>query len=212
MGSALAKRLIEVGHEITVWNRNHDKTKPLAESGATVAVSPSELAGRVDTVITILTDATAITSVYEGKAGLLEGSVSGKLFIEMSTVQPETEIALAKKINAKGASLVECPVGGTVGPALTGKLLGLAGGTEADFARTNVPPCRSGRSDRCWRQHEARDQSAASGVLAGLWGSLFVGAPSQPRQRLVRRVDGRYLRRPECAPGSWVGGRKGLAK
>ena len=53
----------------------------------------------------------------------------------MSTVQPETEIALAKKVGAKGATLVECPVGGTVGPALTGKLLGVAGGTQEDFAR-----------------------------------------------------------------------------
>ena len=135
MGSAIAKRLIEVGHEVVVWNRNQDKTKALAAAGAAVAATPSELAGRVETIITILTDAGAIAGVYEGKSGLLEGNVSGKLFIEMSTVQPETEIALAKKVGAKGATLVECPVGGTVGPALSGKLLGLAGGTQEDFAR-----------------------------------------------------------------------------
>src|ERR1700687_50966 len=124
MGSAIAKRLIEVGHEVVVWNRNQDKTKALAAAGAAVAATPSELAGRVETVITILTDAGAIAGVYEGMAGLLEGNVSGKLFIEMSTVQPETEIALAKKVNAKGAAMVECPVGGTVGPELAGKRLG----------------------------------------------------------------------------------------
>src|SRR5260370_28668685 len=135
MGSAIAKRLIEVGHEVVVWNRNPDKTKALAAAGATVAATPSELAGRVEIIITILTDAAAIASVYEGQSGLLEGSVSGKLFIEMSTVQPETEIALAKKVSAKGATPVECPVGGTVGPALSGKLLGIAGGTPEGFAR-----------------------------------------------------------------------------
>jgi 3-hydroxyisobutyrate dehydrogenase len=135
MGSAIAKRLIEVGHEVVVWNRNQDKTKALAAAGTAVAATPSELAGSAETIITILTDAGAIASVYEGKAGLLEGNVSGKLFIEMSTVQPETEIALAKKIAAKAATLVECPVGGTVGPALSGKLLGVAGGTQGDFAR-----------------------------------------------------------------------------
>jgi 3-hydroxyisobutyrate dehydrogenase len=135
MGAAIAKRLIEVGHEVVVWNRNPDKTKPLAAAGATVATTPSELASRVDTIITIVTDAAAITGVYEGASGLLMGDVTGKLFIEMSTVQPETEIALAKKIAAKGAIMVECPVGGTVGPALTGKLLGVAGGTKEDFAR-----------------------------------------------------------------------------
>src|SRR3954462_14482425 len=117
MGAAIAKRLIEVGHEVVVWNRNPDKTKPLAAAGATVATTPSELASRVDSIITIVTDAAAITSVYEGASGLLMGDVTGKLFIEMSTVQPETEIALAKKIAAKGAIMVECPVGGTVGPA-----------------------------------------------------------------------------------------------
>ncbi len=135
MGSAISKRLIEVGHEVVVWNRNQNKTKALAAAGAAVAATPSELAAHVETIITILTDAGAIASVYEGKSSLLEDNVSGKLFIEMSTVQPETEIALAKKVKAKGATLVECPVGGTVGPALTGKLLGVAGGTQEDFAR-----------------------------------------------------------------------------
>jgi 3-hydroxyisobutyrate dehydrogenase len=135
MGSAIAQRLIEVGHEVVVWNRNETKTKPLADLGAAVAATPSELAARVEAIITILTDATAIASVYEGEAGLLEGEVGGKLFIEMSTVQPQTEIALAKKVTAKGAMLVECPVGGTVGPALSGKLLGVAGGSPEDFAR-----------------------------------------------------------------------------
>jgi 3-hydroxyisobutyrate dehydrogenase len=132
MGSAIAKRLIEVGHEVVVWNRNQDKTKALAAAGAAVAATPGDLARRVET---ILTDAGAIASVYEGTSGLLEGDVSGKLFIEMSTVQPETEIALAKKVKVKSATLVECPVGGTVGPALSGKLLGIAGCTKEDFAR-----------------------------------------------------------------------------
>jgi 3-hydroxyisobutyrate dehydrogenase len=135
MGSAIAKRLIEVGHEVVVWNRNQDKTKASAVAGAAVAGTPGELAGCVETIITILTDADAIASVYEAKSGLLEGNVSGKLFIEMSTVRPETEIALARKVGAKGATLVECPVGGTVGPALRGKLLGLAGGAREDFVR-----------------------------------------------------------------------------
>jgi 3-hydroxyisobutyrate dehydrogenase len=135
MGAAIAKRLIEVGHQVVVWNRNPEKTKALADAGAAVAATPSELAGQVETVITILTDAAAIADVYEGESGLLAADVAGKLFIEMSTVQPETEIALARKVSAKRATLVECPVGGTVGPALAGKLIGVAGGAADDFAR-----------------------------------------------------------------------------
>ena len=135
MGAAIAKRLTEVGHEVTVWNRNAEKIEPLVKVGARRAASPADLAAQVDVIITILTDAKAISDVYQGASGLLSGDVAGKMFVEMSTVQPETEVALAKAIAATGASMVECPVGGTVGPALQGKLLGLAGGSKEDFAR-----------------------------------------------------------------------------
>ena len=54
-----------------------------------------------------------------------------KLFIDMSTVEPETVIALAKNVRARGGLFVDCPVGGTVGPAREGKLLAMAGGAEA---------------------------------------------------------------------------------
>ena len=134
MGAAIAAHLKDVGHELVVWNRSSDKTKPLVAAGAKVAASPAELAGQVDTIVTILTNRDAIASVYEGASGLLSGNVKGKLFIEMSTVQPETEVALAEKVRAKGGVFVECPVGGTVGPARDGKLLGVAGGKAEDFA------------------------------------------------------------------------------
>ncbi len=82
-----------------------------------------------------MTDAAAIDGVYHGGNGLLSGDVKGKLFIDMSTVRPDTEVALAAKVRAKGAALVECPVGGTVGPARQGKLLGLMGAESVDAAR-----------------------------------------------------------------------------
>src|SRR5438128_1935681 len=109
MGAAIAQRLMEVGHQVSVWNRSAAKTKPLADAGASVAATPAELAKNVEAIITILTDAAAIDAVYDG--GLLSGDVRGKLFIEMSTVQPNTPVALAEKVRAKGAAFVECPVG-----------------------------------------------------------------------------------------------------
>lgn len=135
MGAAIAARLMECGHEVIVWNRSADKTKPLADAGAKVAASPAGLAAQADAILTILTDAAAIDAVYHGPSGLLSGDVKDKLFIEMSTVQPETEVALAEKVRGKGAAFVECPVGGTTGPARQGKLFGFAGGSEADVAR-----------------------------------------------------------------------------
>ena len=135
MGAAIALRLMEVGHEVTVWNRGAVKTKPLGDTGANVASTAAGLASQVEVIVTILTNADAIDSVYRGATGILRADLTGKLLIEMSTVQPETEIALANEARAKGAAFVECPVGGTVTPARQGKLLGLAGGEVADVAR-----------------------------------------------------------------------------
>ena len=86
-------------------------------------------------VIAILTDAAAMDAVYNGANGLLTGNMRGKLFIEMSTVRPDAEIALAEKVRAKGAGFVECPVGGSTGPAREGKLIGLMGAEPADAER-----------------------------------------------------------------------------
>jgi len=135
MGAAIAARLLGLGREVAVWNRTADRTRPLAEAGASVAASPAELATSVDIVITILTDAAAIESVYAGAGGLLAGGLGGKLAIEMSTVRPETEEALAARVRAKGGAMVDCPVGGSVGPAKEGKLFGFVGGEADDVAR-----------------------------------------------------------------------------
>jgi 3-hydroxyisobutyrate dehydrogenase len=135
MGAAMAARLIEVGHTLTVWNRSPEKAKPLVAAGAKVAASPEDLAEHSETIITALTDASAIDHVYNGEQGLLSGDPTGKLFIEMSTVRPEIQIALAKVVRASGARFVECPAGGTIGPARQGKLFGFMGAEPADAAR-----------------------------------------------------------------------------
>jgi 3-hydroxyisobutyrate dehydrogenase len=135
MGGALAARLMEVGHEVFVWNRSAEKAKPLQDAGAKVAASPAALAGSCEAVLTILTDGAAIEQVYNGPDGLLSGDVKGKLLIEMSTVAPKVETDLAPKVRAKGASFVECPVGGSTTPARKGQLLGLMGAEDADAER-----------------------------------------------------------------------------
>jgi 3-hydroxyisobutyrate dehydrogenase len=135
LGSAMAERLAECGNDLIVWNRSAGKAQPLLDLGATAATSPADLASRSEVVLTILTDAAAINAVYSGLDGLLAGEAQGKLFIDMSTVQPETEIALAAKVRASGAAFIECPVGGTTGPARAGKLIGLVGGEAVDLER-----------------------------------------------------------------------------
>ncbi len=135
MGAAMTLRLMDVGHELTVWNRTPEKTKSLAAAGAKVAATPAALTGAVELIITMLTDDKAIEAMYHGPQGLLAGDAKGRLFVEMSTVRPEVEIALSARVKQKGGALVDCPVGGTVGPARDGKLFGFVGGSDADVAR-----------------------------------------------------------------------------
>lgn len=135
MGGAIGKRLIAQGYELSVWNRSPEKAAPLSALGATVAATPAEVATQAGIIISIVRDAPAIDAAYRGKNGLLSGNVAGKLFIEMSTVRPQVQIDLARDVKKAGAAFVECPVGGTVGPALEGRLLGFAGGEAADVER-----------------------------------------------------------------------------
>src|SRR5262249_59419543 len=107
----------------------------LVGAGPAVAATPAELASGNETIITILTNAAAIDGVYGGASGLLAPDVGRNLSIEMSTVEPRTEVALAAQVRAKGAAFVECPVGGSTGPARQGKLIGLMGAEDADAPR-----------------------------------------------------------------------------
>jgi 3-hydroxyisobutyrate dehydrogenase len=135
MAENIGARLLDQGHTLIIWNRTPEKTKALAERGAKVVGSAADVASQAEAIITILTDGAAIDAVYKGPNGLLAGDVRGKLFIEMSTVRPEVEVALAKDVRDKGAALVDCPVGGSVNPAREGKLFGFLGAEPEDAKR-----------------------------------------------------------------------------
>ena len=135
MGSAMAARLLKLGHEVTVWNRTAAKAKPLAAAGAKLAPTPKALGATSDLIITMLSDAHAVEAAFGGDDGFLAGEVGGKLFVEMSTLPPPVQQQLARDARAKGASLIDCPVGGSVTQANDGKLLGFVGGEAADVER-----------------------------------------------------------------------------
>src|SRR5215472_5904937 len=135
MGTAITQRLISCGHKLTVWNRDRAKTQAPAALGAEVAASPAGLCRNCEVVITMVLDDGALNAVYRGADGILSADLSGCVVIDMSTVLPATEEAIAAEVKAKGAAFVESPVGGTVGPAREGKLFGLVGGSESDVSR-----------------------------------------------------------------------------
>jgi 3-hydroxyisobutyrate dehydrogenase len=135
MGSAIAQRLMSVGHEVSVWNRNSAKTKTLVDAGAKLFASPAGLVEGCEVTVVMLLNDAAMEAVYRGPGGILKSKLSGKLVIDMSTVRPDTMTSIGTAVAQQGAGFVEAPVGGTVGPAKEGKLLGLVGGTKADVAR-----------------------------------------------------------------------------
>ncbi len=135
MGSAITRRLLGSGQAVMVWNRNPARAQPLLDAGATGAASPRALAQACDTVITMLTDESAIDAVYTSADGLLSAPVPGRLCIDMSTVRPAQQQAVGARVRASGARYLECPVGGSVGPAQQGKLLGFVGGATQDLER-----------------------------------------------------------------------------
>ena len=132
MGTAYARRLMETGHDVIVWNRTAAKTDAAAQAGARVASDVAELAQQADMILVSLTDAGAVGGVVDD---LIQAGIGGKLVIDLSTLLPAETRAIAARVNAAGADFVDCPVGGTVAPALKGQLLGMAGGPDAAFAR-----------------------------------------------------------------------------
>src|SRR5918996_235882 len=176
MGSIFADRIKAAGHELAVWNRTPEKAKAVV--GASAAASPADLASGCEIVLTIVSDDAAVTEVYEGAGGLLSGDVAGRLFVEMSTVQPATHARIGKVVEAAGGRFIECPVGGSVKVASEGKLLGFAGGAEA------------------------RHQPAALGLLAGARRGGVAHRRLWLRPELADRVVLRKLGRTERAEGT----------
>ena len=134
MGSAIAQRLGECGHEVIAWDKN---PKAVAAQGNHVraADNPRAVAAAAEIVLSIITEDKGVRRVFTGKDGFLAGDVAGKLFVEMSTLQPMTHRALAPAVSAKGARLVDSPVLGSIPTVREGKLFALVGGDAADVAR-----------------------------------------------------------------------------
>jgi 3-hydroxyisobutyrate dehydrogenase len=131
MGSRMAARLRDAGHDLVVWNRSRAKAEEL---GVTVAASPRDAAERAAIVFTMLADPAALRAVTESGDGALSGLTEGAVLVEMSTVGPEAIGRLSERMPAH-ASLVDAPVLGSVAEAEAGELKLFAGGDDTAFDR-----------------------------------------------------------------------------
>ena len=135
MGTALVPHLVRGSASVVAWNRSAARCTEAAAAGARVVPSLAALVDASDVVLSILFDDDAVEQVYLGNDGLLAQECAGRLFVEMSTIRPDTIHRVGKAARDRGASLVDAPVSGSVGPAREGKLLVLAGGSAADVER-----------------------------------------------------------------------------
>jgi 3-hydroxyisobutyrate dehydrogenase len=133
MGVRMARRLIDAGYPMTVYNRTREKAIPLAERGATVADSPRRAAERADVVMSSLVDDAAVRDVLRGPDGALAGARPGTMLIDLSTVLPATTREMAAAASTSGASLIDAPVSGSTPQAEQGTLRIFVGGERRTY-------------------------------------------------------------------------------
>jgi len=135
MGAPMATRLLQAGHEVTVWNRAPDRAEPLAAAGATVARSPAEAGADSALAITMLATPEALKDVVLGaEHGLVRALGPGQMYIDMSTVGPHTVRSIAAQF-PQGVAVVDAPVRGSVSQAAEGRLEIFVGASDEDFER-----------------------------------------------------------------------------
>jgi 3-hydroxyisobutyrate dehydrogenase len=136
MGIPMARRLLNAGYNVTVWNRSAGKAAPLVEAGAQPVSLPREVAAGVDIIFMCLTDAVAVEEVVFGREGLATVAGAGKLVVDFSSIHPDAARSIATRLKeANGMGWIDAPVsGGTMG-AEQGTLAVMAGGNAADIER-----------------------------------------------------------------------------
>src|SRR3989441_8071447 len=123
MGSRMASRLLGAHHDLVVYNRTPERTRPLEQRGAKVAATANQLAAGVDIVFSSVANDAALEEVMFGPDGALAGTRSGAIVIEMSTVNPRTSRRLHEAARSKGVSALDAPASRSTGQAEAGQLV-----------------------------------------------------------------------------------------
>lgn len=127
MGSRIAQRFLDAGHDVVLWNRTSERMARLEGLGAVPAGSPADAAGRADVVVTMVSDPAALRAVSGGPAGVAAGITGATTLVEMSTVGPAAISRLASAL-PPGTGLLDAPVLGSFAEAESGSLRIFVGG------------------------------------------------------------------------------------
>lgn len=133
MGKSMAKNILKAGFSLTVHNRSQAAVKELLNEGANGASSPGEVAENSDIVFTNLPDSPDVEKVALGVGGVIEGCREGMIFIDNSTIKPETARKISTAFSDVGVASLDAPVsGGDIG-AKAGTLAIMVGGPRDAF-------------------------------------------------------------------------------
>jgi 3-hydroxyisobutyrate dehydrogenase/2-hydroxy-3-oxopropionate reductase len=133
MGARIARRLVDAGNEVAVWNRTPEKAKELVRRGARAGATPAEAATNAGAVITMVSDPAALADVTEGADGVLRALGDDTTLIQMSTVGPASVARVAS--NLERGTLLDAPVLGSISEVKSGTLTVFAGGDDAVVSR-----------------------------------------------------------------------------
>lgn len=132
IGKPMALNIKKGGYELAVFDLDQRAVADLVEVGATGKASPAAVAEASDIVITMVPDAPDVEKAALGAGGVIEGLAPGGLYIDMSTVDPETTRKVGAAMAARGIRMIDAPVGRTVDNAYAGTLSIMVGGEAAD--------------------------------------------------------------------------------
>jgi 3-hydroxyisobutyrate dehydrogenase-like beta-hydroxyacid dehydrogenase len=135
MGALIVPRLMEAGHTVTGWNRSRSKAEPLIAAGMKFADSPRAAAEQSEMVFSCITDATGVKAVALGSDGIISGLRKGGIYIDMSTIDPESSRAVAAEFAKAGAFMLDGPISGSPVTVKAGQASVMIGGDEAAFER-----------------------------------------------------------------------------
>ena len=216
MGAPMVERLLAAGHEVQVWNRSVEKTRPLAKLGAKVMDTPAQAATGVDGVLMCQFDSAAVEPVVFGPQGIAKAP-GLKWLVDHSSILPEATRQLADRLHAAcGAQWIDAPVSGGVAGAAAGTLAIMAGGSSGSLAEagnamrayaaniTHMGPTGSGQATKLcnqtivattvtaiaealgFAQNNGIDTSRLADALAGGWADSKLLQVFLPRMREVQ--------------------------
>jgi len=140
MGRGMTHNLLKAGFEVTVWNRTASRMDEFVAAGAKAAANPADVARHCDIIMVCVSDTPDVEAVILGENGVIEGldgkvKATPKLIIDHSTISPHATVEIAKKLNEKGAAMLDAPISGGSEGATKGTLSIMIGGDAAQIER-----------------------------------------------------------------------------